>query len=137
MANPAADFQYPVDQASCEPRKKKPQISAIIKKMREMRKNWTTSPPTAESSDKKARISSLIQRMREMRKKWTTAKPLTTDKMVSTTQESLSNVIPSIQALKRRSSQNVDLPINSSWRFNSNNVLYILLLHICTFLHAC
>lgn len=139
MANPAADFQYPVDQTSCEPRKKKTQISAIIKKMRAMRKNWTTTPPTADSSNKKTRISALIQRMREMRKKWTTPKPLTTEKLVPMIQESFISITPSTQALKRSplSSHRVDIPINSSWRFNSNNVLYILLLHICTFLNAC
>ena len=127
MASPASSFRYSVEQASCKPMKKKTQISAIIEKMRAMRKNWTTTPPTVDSFIKKSRISALIQRMREIRKTWTAPKPLTTAKMVPMNQESLINITPSTQELKARHvpSQRVDIPINSSWRFDSNNVLYI------------
>ena len=137
--NPDAAFQYPVDQTSCEPRKKKAKISAIIKKMRAMRKTWTTTVPSTQKSDKKSRISAIIQKMREMRKKWTTPKPLTGQIMVSKRQNTYELITPSTQALKSKlsSSQSIDNAYNGSWRFDKNSFLYILLLHICTYLNSC
>ena len=138
-ANPEAAFQYPVDQASCEPRKKKTQISAILKKMRAMRKKWTTAAPPTDNSDKKSRISAIIKKMREMRKKWSTPRPLTTKANVSSTKDKYNFITPSTLALKSKlsTSQKVDLLHNGSWRFDSNNFLYLLLLHICTYINAC
>ena len=138
-ANPEAGFQYRVDQTSCEPRKKKTQVSAIIKKMRAIRKTWTTTAPSSVRSNKKSRISAIIKKMREMRKKWTTTKPFTTETMVSTTQDTYELITQSLLALKLKhsASQNIDNANNGSWKFDSNNFLYILLLHICTYLNSC
>ena len=137
--NPEAAFQYRVDQTSCEPRKKKTQISAIIKKMRAMRKTWTTTVPSTKKSDKKSRISAIIKKMQEMKKNWTTTKPLTTETMFSTTMNTHELITQSPLALKSKlsASQNIDNSKNGSWRFDSNNFLYILLLHICTYLNSC
>ena len=137
--NPDAAFQYPVDQTSCEPRKKKNKISAIIKKMRAMRKTWTTTVPSTQKSDKKSRISAIIQKMREMRKKWTTPKPLTAEIRGPRSQNEYELITPSTQALKSKlsTSQNIGNAHNGSWRFDKNSFLYILLLHICTYLNSC
>ena len=149
-ASPEVAFQYPVDQTSCEPRKKKTKISAIIQRMRAMRKTWTTVSPQIistpknsnskiESSNKQARIAAILQKMRKMREKWTTSMPFTTERMVSTTRDAQEINTPSTLALKSKfsSSHKVDLPHNGSWRFNSNKILYILLLNICTYLVTC
>ena len=137
--NPDAAFQYPVDQTSCEPRKKKAKISAIIKKMRAIRKTWTTTVPSTQKTDKKSRISAIIQKMREMRKKWTTPKPLREEIMVSKRPNTFKLIAPSTQALKSKlsASQNIVNAHNGSWRFDKNSFLYILLLHICTYLNSC
>ena len=115
-----------------------------------MRKTWTTVSPQIistsqssnkkiESSNKQARIAAILQKMRKMREKWTTSMPFTTEKMVSMTQDAQEINTPSTLALKSEflSSNKVDLPHNGSWRFDSNNILYILLLHICTYLNTC
>ena len=149
-SSPEIAFQYPVDQTSCEPRKKRTKISAIIQRMRAMRKTWTTVSPQIistsqssnkeiERSNKQARIAAILQKMRKMREKWTTSMPVTTEKIVSMTQDAQEINTPSTLALKSKfsSSQKVDLPHNGSWRFDSNNILYILLLHICTYLNTC
>ena len=138
-ANPEAAFQYSVDQTSCEPRKKKTKISAMIKKMRAIRKTWTTTAPSTDKSDKKSRISAIIKKMREMRKKWTTPQPSTTETMVSTTQDTYELLTQSPLALESKdsASQSIDNANNGSWRFDSNNFLYILILHICTYLNSC
>ena len=138
-ANREAAFQYRVDQTSCEPRKKKTQISAIIKKMRAIRKTWTTTVSSTKKSDKKSRISAIIKKMREMRNNWTTTTPLTTETMFSTNTDAYELITQSPLALKSKlsASQNINNSNNGSWRFESNNFLYIMLLHICTYLNFC
>ena len=127
-ANPEAAFQYSVDQTSCELRKKKNQISTMIKKM------WAST----KKSDKKSKISVIIKKMRDMRKLWTTPNSLTTETMVFRTQDTHELATQSALTYKSKFSmiQNIDNSHNASWRFDSKNILYILLLHICTYLNS-
>ena len=130
-ANPEAAFQYSVDQTSCEQRKKKTQISTMIKKM------WAST----KKSDKKSRISAIIKKMRDMRKQWTTPKSSTTETMVFRTQDTHELATQSALTYKSKfsMSQNIDNSHNASWRFDSKNFLYsvITYLYISQFVLKC
>ena len=102
----------------------------------------TTTVSSTKKSDKKSRISAIIKKMREMRNNWTTTTPLTTETMFSTNADAYELITQSPQsplALKSKlsASQNINNSNNGSWRFESNNFLYIMLLHICRYLNFC
>lgn len=118
--------------------------------MRALRKNWTTVSPQIistsessnekiESSNKPAKIAAIIRKMREKRKKWTTSMPFTTEKIVPIAQDAKDVHTPSTLAFKKifSSPRKDNLPHNGAWRIDGNNILYILLLLICTHLKTC